>query len=131
MLPTGGDRGRVEWGAGSGSGGEGAKCTSCGWMTGEAYFDRWTELLGARLTSADLDLERGRVAEGRVKLEALKVRSKRCRDLCIFPRTILLFLSALADMRFRGTLYSRKLLCGDFILALDFFALFFCFISFV
>ncbi|CAM9598800.1 unnamed protein product [Ascophyllum nodosum] len=73
VLPTGGDRGRVEWGAGSGSGGEGAKCTSCGWMTGEAYFDRWTELLGARLTSADLDLERGRVAEGRVKLEALKI----------------------------------------------------------
>lgn len=49
-------------------------CFSCGGVTGEAYFDRWTELLGTKLTSADLDLERGRVSEGRTKLENLAVR---------------------------------------------------------
>lgn len=49
-------------------------CSSCGGVTGEAYFDRWTELLGTKLTSADLDLERGHVSEGRTKLENLAVR---------------------------------------------------------
>lgn len=51
------------------------RCDSCGGGTDEAYFDRWTELFGARLEAADGDLESGRVREGRRRLADLQVKA--------------------------------------------------------
>ncbi|CAN0439048.1 unnamed protein product, partial [Ectocarpus fasciculatus] len=49
------------------------RCAECGGVTGQAYFDRWTELLRAKQAAADDDLAGGRVREGRRKLADLQV----------------------------------------------------------
>lgn len=50
-----------------------ARCDTCGGWTGEAYFDRWTDLLGTRLTAADACLSSGDIGGGRRRLTELQV----------------------------------------------------------
>lgn len=53
--------------------GSGAWCRSCRGFTEEAYFDRWEELLGAKLTAADRALAHGDARIGAKKLRDLQV----------------------------------------------------------
>ncbi|CAM9740913.1 unnamed protein product [Ectocarpus sp. 12 AP-2014] len=53
------------------------RCVDCGGVAGEAYFDRWTELLRAKQAAADDDLAGGRVREGRRQLVDLQVLCER------------------------------------------------------
>lgn len=62
------------WAEREGSEKSGARCRACGGFTEGTYFDRWEDILGARLSAADDDFSGGRVRQGRRKLEELQVR---------------------------------------------------------